>query len=257
MLPLLAPILFIAASHFVANWFLPRMEGRASFVAYGTGICFWPVLVWYAMWATVGLGVDASTRVHGLSLLSTQVMQAYVSYTTGSIINDVLSGSSSSSSSGSGSGSGSGFSSSHLLSLLHHLFTAAGMVYGLQVEKFHFYACATLLVEVSSPPLYCVLLLTQPNTSARRLQRTLPEETQLVCGGVLWLTYFVFRILLCPLLLILLLYDSVYLHNQDDVGQMRRYFLYMSSALVGLVVLNCIWFLKIHDGMISALRSPA
>jgi hypothetical protein len=225
MFQILLPIILIATSHMLADRFFSQVDGRIPFVACFTGIFFWPVLVWYAGWASYELMGD---RVYGVSSLSTNVMQAYASYTTGSICVDVLS------------------DSTDVLLFIHHFLTIVGMMYGVYIGKFHFYACIALFFEVSTPPLCCVLLLTRRSILERRFKNMLPEKSDVVCGSLLWITYLVFRVLFCPLLIILLLCDFV----QFDLS-----FLCILCSLTVLFVLSCIWFSKIHAGLKKALST--
>jgi hypothetical protein len=164
MLQIFLPIVLIAISHLLGIQFLPRVDGRLTFISCLTGIFFWPIIVWYASWASYGLMEDGFSRVYGISSLSTNVMQAYASYTTGSICVELLS------------------DSTDALLFIHHLLTIVGMIYGVYIGKFHFYACAALFLEVSTPPLCCVLLLTRRTILERRVRNMVPDNSDIVCG---------------------------------------------------------------------------
>ena len=70
-----------------------------------------------------------------------------------------------------------------------------------------------------------------------------------VCGGLLWVLYIPFRVLLLPAAFVLS-FDEVGL---DALGMPIVW--YGRVAILGLWVLSLVWFVRITQGLVMQLRS--
>ena len=76
-----------------------------------------------------------------------------------------------------------------------------------------------------------------------------------VNGGMLWLTFFVFRVIMFPYIIFYLLSDFYHIRNDPRYSQVWLFeMVYHPLTIVFLWCISMIWFSKIHAGFMKVLR---
>jgi hypothetical protein len=228
---ILLPTGLVLSGYFLSyRWYYP-IQGLRSATTNCITMLFYPCLVWYALSATAAYPDEPNIRVSESSTQTEAVIQAFHAFVFYDWVAELVWG------------------RMTPMTFLHHLVSVAGCTYSLYSGEMQYYICSTILTEVSTIFLCAVLTLQSTDEAGARIRRVLPTWVPICCGLSLWVTFLVFRILYCPLLVVSVVMDGVRLGGQS---LSISYFLFLGGLLV-LTVLNCLWFRRIHLKMLRIL----
>lgn len=139
--------------------------------------------------------------------------------------------------------------------LAHHLGSSAAYALALRTGHLHFWACAAGLCEVTNVFLTTHQLAQTADLRAWAARRARP--VLLANGGMLWLSFLLFRVLLFPAWLRGFWADAGALPPAERARIRPAERAYYTAVVLMLFGLSCGWFAKITRGLAGALRRPA
>jgi len=136
----------------------------------------------------------------------------------------------------------------------HHVLSIAAYGGGLWTFRMHFWACLDGLCEITNTFLNTLLLSrTKGGDFADRYKAALGDFLT-VNGGLLWLSFIIFRLILFPVWLVWLWYDVATMPKQSLASITTIELVFYTSVNVFLLCLSFQWFLKINHLFFKALR---
>lgn len=133
----------------------------------------------------------------------------------------------------------------------HHIMSAMGCTTVLYYRRF--ISCAVCLQLVEMSTIFLNLLLFSKNPAYKPwVHKNVPWLTTF-SGVLLWVTFLVFRLTVCPLVILQYILDQSSGHPIVSDSTWFEVFLLLSSGLT-VWVLSMIWFKKIHKGFMKEIK---
>mmetsp|Transcript_41616 Transcript_41616/g.120683 ORF Transcript_41616/g.120683 Transcript_41616/m.120683 type:complete len:289 (+) Transcript_41616:73-939(+) len=142
------------------------------------------------------------------------------------------------------------------LMTIHHIVSFICFLSGLLTQRMGFFACFDGVCEMSTIFLTNLFLFKEVTIRGKELKEVVPRWIYAANGCALWLTFFVFRLILFPIWLYVW-YTDITAHpakTWDLSNPLERYMYPTTNVL--LLGLSTFWFIPLTKGAIKALRSP-
>lgn len=136
----------------------------------------------------------------------------------------------------------------------HHIVSIAGYCVGLWSHQCHFFGCAAGLSEVST--IFLEGLLLSKHVALQPLFDRLVPWFLPFNGGMLWLSFIIFRLALFPALIAICIYDGLY-HGRETWGAVGAVKFCIAPMLAFLLALSASWFVKIHAGFMAKVMGSS
>ena len=148
-----------------------------------------------------------------------------------------------------------GVSWSTMPMFVHHVASIVSFAVSMYTQRFCVYTSFCGLCEITNIPLSIMYLSkTKGGGVAEWMEKTFGILLS-VNGGMLWLTFFVFRVIMFPYIIFNLLSDFYHIRNDPRYSQVWLFeMVYHPLTIAFLWCISMIWFSKIHAGFMKVLR---
>lgn len=201
------------------------------------------IMSYYSVLGVLGLWDTAENRVFGTTYYTNVFVALYMGNSITLIVTEMVNES---------------LSLKTIPMLLHHVTTIVVFTTSQLDGRFGFYCCAAGVIEITTFPLSILYLSkTKGGGVADFMEAALGSALQ-VNGGLLWLTYLIFRMLWLPYVLVRMLLDFGWGLGDAKRQDLSRWEVATYPAVILFIfVLSCVWFEKINSGFMKILRGEA
>jgi len=198
-----------------------------------------PLLLWNSFRGAIGLSGSMDERWFQTSDASDEFLQLYISTQLFTTVLDLAT---------------PGTWKSKLPMFVHHLFSIICYGNGLVTRRMHFWGCMDGCCEATTVFLMVVNLGRVKGGGVEEKVKAFLGIFWVVNGVCLWLSFIVFRLLLFPTWLYMFCVDA---YKMDISVRSRLSVLELTAypmTTVLLLGLSSMWFVRIHAGMMKALK---